>query len=132
APAQETSGGRIEALRAEARIMESASFREHQLPEIDRWIETEHPHLSGGPRGNVRERAVTPASRGRAEKVPTNPNASAPRTFTQKTGSSGMSSNAVLHLKLPDPPDRQVVSLFDDADFVTDKLRWDSAKRRPN
>src|SRR5262249_33190248 len=57
APAQETSGGRIEALRAEARIMESASFREHQLPEIDRWIETEHPHLSGGPRGNVRERA---------------------------------------------------------------------------
>ena len=48
APAQETSGGRIEALRAEARIMESASFLEHQLPEIDRWIETQEPHLHAG------------------------------------------------------------------------------------
>jgi aminopeptidase N len=43
APAQETSGGRIEALRAEARIMESASFRERQLPEIDRWVESQPP-----------------------------------------------------------------------------------------
>jgi aminopeptidase N len=48
APAQETSGGRIEALRAEARIMESASFREHQLPEIDRWVETQQPHVQAG------------------------------------------------------------------------------------
>jgi aminopeptidase N len=45
APAQETSGGRIEALRAEARIMESAGFREHQLREIDRWIETRPAHV---------------------------------------------------------------------------------------
>ena len=48
APAQETSGGRIEALRAEARIMESASFRERQLPEIERWIETQQPHVQAG------------------------------------------------------------------------------------
>jgi aminopeptidase N len=48
APAQETSGGRIEALRAEARIMESASFRARQLPEIDRWIEAQQPHLQAG------------------------------------------------------------------------------------
>jgi len=45
APAQETSGGRIEALRAEARIMEAANFRGHQIPEIDRWIETQQPRL---------------------------------------------------------------------------------------
>jgi hypothetical protein len=48
APVQETSGGRIEALRAEGRIMESASFRARQLPEIDRWIETHEPHLQAG------------------------------------------------------------------------------------
>ena len=35
APAQETPGGRIEALRAGARIRESADFREHQLVEIN-------------------------------------------------------------------------------------------------
>jgi aminopeptidase N len=50
APAQETSGGRIEALRAEARIMESASFRARQLPEIDRWIGAQQPHLQADPR----------------------------------------------------------------------------------
>ncbi len=38
APANETSGGRIEAMRAEARILESADFREHQLRAIDDWI----------------------------------------------------------------------------------------------
>jgi aminopeptidase N len=48
APAQETSGGRIEARRAEARIMESASFRERQLTAIDRWVETEQPRVQAG------------------------------------------------------------------------------------
>ena len=37
-PVHETSGGRIEALRAEARINESADFRAHQIPEIDEWV----------------------------------------------------------------------------------------------
>src|SRR5215469_4364410 len=45
APAQESSGGRIEAPRAEARTIEAPSFRDRQLPEIDRWIETQQPHL---------------------------------------------------------------------------------------
>jgi aminopeptidase N len=40
APANETSGGRIEALRAEARILESADFREHQLLAIDEWVKS--------------------------------------------------------------------------------------------
>ena len=37
-PVHETSGGRMEALRAEARINESADFRAHQVPQIDEWI----------------------------------------------------------------------------------------------
>ena len=37
-PVHETSGGRMEALRAEARINESADFRAHQIPEIDEWV----------------------------------------------------------------------------------------------
>ncbi len=38
-PVNETSGGRIEALRAEAKIMEAADFRAHQLRAINEWIE---------------------------------------------------------------------------------------------
>jgi len=37
-PVHETSGGRIEALRAESRINESADFRAHQIPQIDEWV----------------------------------------------------------------------------------------------
>jgi aminopeptidase N len=39
-PVHETSGGRIAALRAQARIRESADFREHQIPEIDNWVKS--------------------------------------------------------------------------------------------
>jgi len=38
APVQKTSGGRLEALRAESKIRESADFRVHRLPEIDQWV----------------------------------------------------------------------------------------------
>ncbi|MGO9450667.1 MAG: M1 family metallopeptidase [Candidatus Binataceae bacterium] len=38
APVHETAGGRIEAARAEAHILEAADFREHQLRAIDDWI----------------------------------------------------------------------------------------------
>src|SRR5581483_3919881 len=41
-PVHETSGGRIEALRAEAAIMEAADFRAKLLPLIDSWVRS-HP-----------------------------------------------------------------------------------------
>jgi aminopeptidase N len=37
-PVHETTGGRLEALRAESRINESADFRAHQIPQIDDWV----------------------------------------------------------------------------------------------
>jgi hypothetical protein len=45
-PAHETTGGRLEALRAESRINESADFRAHQIPQIDEWIKV-RPEAGG-------------------------------------------------------------------------------------
>ena len=42
APVHETAGGRIEAARAEAHILEAADFRTHQLRAIDEWVASDN------------------------------------------------------------------------------------------
>jgi len=63
APVQESSGGRLEALRAESRILESADFRAHQVPEIDRWVKARASSAFGHRMPIVRPEPMTSYTR---------------------------------------------------------------------
>ena len=56
APANETSGGRIASLRAQTRILESADFRDHQIPAIDEWVKSRPGQERIAAQGEVRNR----------------------------------------------------------------------------
>jgi aminopeptidase N len=110
-PPHETSGGRIEALRAEAAIMEAADFRARLLPLIDSWVRSQSPRVASLQALDELASSITlyPTARSAGPmNTPSKPNAAAPPKMPMKTSSRGTSPLSAIRIGRSTPSIRKL------------------------